>query len=162
MASGRTNWIFRGENIRTPILVTVLLSAIAGTVGLAADYYGKKNRPYYGVSHYIKEHHQAGDQYLIPPEEMFIRLEAQAPVYVSQKSHPTKDTEFLAWHERLVAARMVYARPTSIAAAKLQSLRAHEGVTHIVWATKRDFPFGRFGRLLFQDDYFSLWDIHAN
>jgi hypothetical protein len=46
---------------------------------------------------------------LVPVDWEAVRLNAPAAIYVDFKSHPYKDTEVLAWWDRVTLARAVYA-----------------------------------------------------
>ncbi len=136
--------------------VACIGACLTGVLHLGLDYKNKEQRKYYALSRFLEEYHRPGFQYLVPPEEKSIRLEAGVPVYATLKSHPTKDSEFLAWRRRIEAAQAVYGG----SGAELQRLSKEEAVTHVVWpAEKGDFPFTGYGSRLYGDKYFSLWEL---
>lgn len=140
-----------------PVIALICFCVCAGGIyDLGIDYKKKVKRKDYALARFLEKNHTAGHQYLIPPGEKGLRLEAGVPVFVTIKSHPTKDSEFLAWHDRLKNAQAVYGG----SGKTLQGLIADRVVTHMVWpASQGDFPFSSIGRRIYSDSYFSLWDL---
>jgi hypothetical protein len=140
--------------LRKWLATACLCACLAGMLHLGLEYYRKAQREDYGLCRFLRQYHTAGSQYLIPPQETRIRLEAGVPVFATRKSHPTKDSEFLAWNVRIEAARQVY----DGSPAALQKLMKDHAITHIVWPeTKGNFPFPALGSRVYTDSNYSLW-----
>jgi len=138
------------------ITIACICACLAGVVHVGLGYKKKEQRKEYELVRFLEKQHSAGNQYLIPPEETRIRLEAGVPVFATWKSHPTKDSEFLEWHGRIEQVKTVYdgSQPA------LQSLINEYGITHMVWpAAQGGFPFAQLGRRVYADGHFSLWDL---
>ena len=141
------------------LIAACVCACLGGVLHLGYDYARKTRNSEYGLTRFLATYHTAGNQYLIPPEQTRIRLEAGVPVYATWKSHPTKDSEFLEWYKRVEAARKIYDGGPGAQDA-LQALLASHAVTHVVWPeAKGTFPFSQLGRRVFGDKNFSLWDM---
>jgi hypothetical protein len=80
------------------------------------------------------------------------------PVFATWKSHPTKDSEFLAWYQRVELARAVYENPDPMRQKEFKKLCEDYGITHAVWpAAKGDFPYAGRGERVYGDDSYSVW-----
>lgn len=138
------------------IAVVCICACLGGVFHLGFEYKKKIQRKDYALARFLEKNHTSGNQYLIPPEERDLRLEAGVPVFVTLKSHPTKDSEFLAWYERIKTAQAIY----SGSEKTLRGLLANRVITHMVWpASQGAFPFSGFSRRIYSDSNFSLWDF---
>jgi len=145
--------------------VAVLISIWAGAAGVhdfIEGYQRKTREDYYAVTQFMKRYHTPGNQYLIPPEEANIRLEAGVPVFANAKSHPSKDSEYLDWHQRILAAKSVYKGPEDQVWSQLVSLKNRGLITHVVWPqSKGDFPMQEKATRVYEDKDYSLWDMRT-
>jgi hypothetical protein len=169
LLSALAAWIARStrERLALPLSPAVkkwlvlagICACMGGVLNLGFDYMRKPRNKEYDLTRFLATYHTAGNQYLIPPEQKRIRLEAGVPVYATWKSHPTKDSEFLAWYKRVEAARTIYDGGPGAQEA-LQALLESRAVTHVVWPEAHgEFPFPQRGRRVFGDRNFSLWDM---
>ena len=139
-------------------IVCILIACTAGIIDFKNKYEFKKEMGYYSISRFIENYHQLGYQYLIPIEESNISLEAGVPVFVTWKTHPTKDTEFLEWYQRIETARTVYA--AKVDPANIVTVLKTQSLTHVVWKlTDGVYPYSGAGRQIYSDDHFSLLDM---
>lgn len=155
---GRRPFFLRplSRRVKKVLAIAIACACLGGIAHLALDYNKKEFRRDDGLVRYLEHSHRHGRRYLVPPEEKYIRLEAGVPVYATLKSHPTRDSEFLAWHDRIEAAQAVYAGSE----AALERLTDDGAITHIAWpAAKGPFPFAAQGKKLYGDRYFSLWQV---
>lgn len=158
--TSRWRSLFSVGTLGRSLIIVGVAGSLAGISVLAFNYQQKKDEEYYPISRFLAEYHKTGNQYLIPLEQTNIRLEAGVPVYATWKSHPTKDSEFLEWYKRSVAARTIYNKPPDRAESDLLALIASRSVTHVVWPiSKGDFPFYHLGQQVYKDNHFSLWDL---
>jgi hypothetical protein len=141
-------------------IIAVTLACIAGIADVISDYQDKIEKKYYPVSRFLVNYHKPGNKYLIPPDQKHIRLEAGVPVYVTWKSHPTKDSEFLEWYKRIETARAIYEKRTDRKQSEISDLIESNSVTHVIWPiSKEEFPFSQMGQQVYRDSYYSLWDM---
>ena len=142
------------------LIAVCVCACVGGVLHLGFDYTRKANRKEYDLTRFLKNYHTAGNQYLIPPEQTRLRLEAGVPVYATWKSHPTKDSEFLEWYKRVEAARIIYDGQAGKAEVALKALLESRAVTHVIWPESKGEPFfSEAGRRVFGDKNFSLWDM---
>jgi hypothetical protein len=140
----------------------MIIACLVGSVETYLNYQDKAKRPDYLISRFLAKHHKPGNLYLIPPELKNLRLEAGVPVFVTAKSHPTKDQEFLSWHERLKTACELYRSPTTRKPSETARLLKNNSLTHMVWPeTLGPFPHEAMGHRIYADQYFSLWDVES-
>lgn len=151
----------RFVSFKTFMEITVVGSSVAAVWGLAslyAQYEAKQSAEYFAVSRFIETVHEPGNQYMVPIEDLNIRMEAGVPVYVTWKTHPTRDTEFLHWYDRISKARSVY--DGKIPAGELSDYLDSLAVTHLVWPTANiRFPYSELGQKLYADENYSLWKL---
>ena len=163
-------WIARStkERLALPLTPRVkkwlvfagICACLGGVLNLGVDYTRKTRNKEYALTRFLVTYHTSGNQYLIPPEQKRIRLEAGVPVFATWKSHPTKDSEFLDWNKRIEAARTIYEGQAGMAQDALKALLESHAVTHVIWPqSKGAFPFTQMGRRVFGDSCFSLWDL---
>ena len=141
-------------------IIALILACLAGILGVVVDYQSKMGKKYYPISRFLENYHEPGNQYLVPLNQMNIRLEAGVPVFATWKSHPTKDSEFLEWYKRIETARAIYEKPADRAQPTMLDLLESHSVTHVIWpVSKGEFPFSRMGHEVYRDNYFTLWDM---
>lgn len=137
-----------------------LIVTISGAANTIRGYQSKVNSDYYALSKFLAEYHEPGYQYLIPPNRKNIRLAAGVPVLATWKSHPTKDSEFLQWYDRVTAAEALYSQPAEQMETAVVSLRDRYPVTHLVWPeSSGSFPLFNLGTQVYSDEYFSVWEL---
>ena len=143
------------------IALATLLLCVVGVLGLVRDYRAKHARAHYAVTRFLSEYHEPGFLYVTPLAETHLRLEAGVPVYATWKSHPTRDSEFLIWYDRVQAVDAFYGGGTN-AATVFRARLAPAGVTHVLWpASGGAFPLASAGRRLYRDEHYSLWDART-
>ena len=154
----KNNLTLKRYKLTTFILVGA--ACLVGPVETFLNYRDKAERTDYLITKYIAGHHTHGNQYLVPPWLKNIRLEAGIPVFVTTKSHPTKDTEFLTWHDRVTIANQFFHHYKDHTCPELNTLLTSNSMTHIIWpAANGRFPVESLGHKIYSDRYFSLWDI---
>ena len=142
------------------LIAACICACLGGVLHLGFDYARKTRNIEYALTRFIAGYHTSGNQYLVPPEQTRIRLEAGVPVYATWKSHPTKDSEFLEWYKRVEAARAIYDGRAGKAEVALKALLKSHAVTHVIWPESKGEPFfSGAGRRVFRDSHFSLWDL---
>jgi hypothetical protein len=142
----------------TVSILGAVIASVWGVVGLLDAYSRKEGEKFYAVSRFIESMHQSGNQYMVPIMEEHIGMEAGVPIYVTWKTHPTKDTEFLEWYQRIEKARNVY--ESKVSAAEVQGYLNALSVSHIIWPTSNsEFPYSNSGQRLYADEAYSLWDM---
>jgi hypothetical protein len=152
--------ILSTDRITKGILLFGFIGSLAGIGFTLFSYHRKAQEDYYPVSRFIEAHHKSGNQYLVPLNQMSIRLEAGVPVYTTWRSHPTKDSEFLEWYKRTEKARAIYNGPLEKGQSELSALIGSRSVTHVLWPeTRGAFPYARMGHQVYKDQIFSLWDV---
>ena len=139
-----------------------IIACLVGIVETYANYQDKTKRPDYAISKFMARYHNPGYLYLIPLNLKNLRLEAGVPVYVTSKSHPTRDVEFLSFHERTKIAKKLYDPSTPIDLHEIAETLADNGITHIVWPVDRGaFPYKKIGRKIYADKDYTLWDLRS-
>ena len=154
----RTQQLLSFSNVYKISIVCALVASAIGITDLAKKYQRKKGEDFYAISRFLENYHEKGYQYLVPTLQEHISLEAGVPVYVTWKTHPTRDTEFLDWYQRLETAQSVYNR--EVDSVKIQRLLESNSLTHIIWPTGNGaYPYAQSGQQIFNDEYYSLWDM---
>ncbi len=144
--------------VRAGLIIVFSAASLIGIYRFHAVYKYKKTHDFYNVSRYLEAYHQAGNQYMVPVSEMYIRLEAGVPVFATWKSHPTRDNELLQWYERINVARTIY--DDRVDSSEISALTDSYPVTHIICpADKGKYPFAGVGQKVYQDKSYSVWDI---
>ncbi|HHP7240025.1 MAG TPA: DUF6798 domain-containing protein [Cyclobacteriaceae bacterium] len=163
-----SNWISKkmifqkSVRVRIILLFLYIVFGFWGLKSIINNYEKKTEDKHYKISRYLDGYHKPGNQYLIPPDESNIRLEAGVPVYITWKSHPSKDTELLAWFDRIKKAETVYDSSIYHSRPVLKQLYKEENVSHIIWAEYNgDYPFKEETKLLYEDEFYSLWEIKS-
>ena len=145
--------------LKKTAVILIGLACAVGIVETFLNYQDKRERADFFLSRFMAATHEPGSLYLIPPGLKNLRLEAGVPVYVTWKSHPTKDVEILQWSERMNVANAFYDASIKEIPEMTAMIRAH-GWTHIVWPTSGGpFPCEKIGKKSYSDNYFSLWDV---
>ena len=107
----------------------------------------------------VREMRQSGDVYLVPPAVNKLRkfrLYTGAAIFINRKSHPYKDTEVIAWNDRLNLAREFYATEAPRPQCRLlkRTLVKEYGVTHVVMeAAQRKRPCQGFTEVYHDQNY---------
>lgn len=117
-----------------PFLSCTLAAALgaAGLASMRADLRARETAPWHGAAEFAARHRSPGQLYVIPVRLEDFRIEAGVPVIADYKSHPFKDFEVLAWHERYRAAEDFEREPDCSGA---KSLATRYGATH--WLVAR-------------------------
>jgi len=148
--------------IKKWLVLAGICACLGGILHLGFDYIRKTHNKEHALTRFLASYHISGNQYLVPPDQAHIRLEAGVPVFATWKSHPTKDSEFLEWYKRIEIARTIYEGPPGEAQEALQALLGSHAVTHVMWPqSKGAFPFPQMGKQVFSDRHFSLWDMRT-
>ena len=148
------------QKFKQAALFLVVVACLVGSVETGLNYMDKTKRPDYLIASFLSTYHKSGNLYLVPPDLKNIRLEAGVPVFVTTKSHPTKDNEFLIWYERLKIANAVFNTDNILSTSKLKDLLEKNSLTHIVWpASGSQFPYKNLGHKVYADQNYSLWDM---
>jgi hypothetical protein len=143
------------------LVLAGICACSGGVLHLGFDYARKTHNREYGLTRFLAGYHTSGNQYLVPPEQTHIRLEAGVPVFATWKSHPTRDSEFLEWYEKIEIARTLYGGRSEGAQEALKAVLGSHTVTHVVWPqSKGAFPFPQMGKQVFGDSHFSLWELN--
>ncbi|MBA3030792.1 MAG: hypothetical protein FP816_18540 [Desulfobacteraceae bacterium] len=154
----RRDFLFQRLKVRAMILI--FIACLVGSMETYFNYQDKTKRPDYLISGFLAKHHEPKNLYLIPPELKNLRLEAGVPVFVTAKSNPTKDQEFLAWYERLKTAEELYRYPATRKPSETARLLRDNTLTHILWPESQGlFPYEAIGHNVYTDKHFSLWDV---
>ena len=170
LLSAPATWIARStrERLVLPISAGVkkwlvlagICACLGGVLHLGFDYMRKTHNKEFMLTRFLAGYHVSGNQYLVPPDQTHIRLEAGVPVFATWKSHPTKDGEFLEWYGRIEIARIIYEGQSGQAQESLKAVLGSHAVTHVIWPqSKGAFPFSKMGKQVFVDSHFSLWDM---
>lgn len=117
--------------LRLPLLIALaLLSVVAGLGGANAKLQDfAVSIP--GYEAYLKKTANAQTQILAPTTLLKIRVDTQAPVYVTEKSHPYQDFEVLEWYRRVQIVDALY-KPAVIDCGALEKLAREARLTEMV------------------------------
>jgi hypothetical protein len=113
------------------------------------------------MMNFVKETKSSGELYFVPVELEDFRLYTGAPTFVTFKSGPAKDIEYLEWYKRLVAASEFYSAKTDEACNILQTLQNEYKLTHLV--VERPEPGRGCGNFheIYSDDYYRVYKIEG-
>lgn len=101
-----------------------------------------------------------GDSKIIPIDLQRFRLHARAPIYVDFKSIPYKDTDVIAWRERLFRARDLYKTLAAGRAKEVDDDLRRLNITHVV--VQAGTPIAGLGwELLHEDPAYRVYRIPA-
>jgi hypothetical protein len=156
---------FREQIARRRAIVTlvncalVLLALLYGArtqVNRHVKHYQDESIP---MMHYVKESKSSGEIYLVPVELEDFRLYTGAPTFVTFKSGPYKDVEYLEWYRRLVGASEFYRAEDEIACDILKKLERDYNLTHVV--VKGQQPGVRCEKLsaVYKDERYRVYKI---
>ena len=95
-----------------PALIALALLVGQGWRAMERDFAERSADYRTGLFDFVAGASPADDVYLIPTGMAEFRLETGAPVLVTFKSHPYKDTEVIEWQARVEAANGFYGEPT--------------------------------------------------
>ena len=148
------------SGVKKWLILAGICACLGGVLHLGFDYTRKTHNREYGLTRFLASYHTSGNQYLAPPDQTRIRLEAGVPVFATWKSHPTRDSEFLEWYKKIEIARTIYDGRSEGAQEALKAVIGSHAVTHVIWPqSKGAFPFSQMGTQVFGDSHFSLWDL---
>jgi hypothetical protein len=137
-------------------LVLVLYGA-ATQVKRHAKYYRDDSIP---MMNFVRETKSSGETYLIPVELEDFRLYTGAPTFVTFKSGPFKDIEYLEWYKRIVKAGDFYAANNNdVVCRVLKELETHYRLTHVVIKGPRSDPGCGNLSELYRDDKYRVYRI---
>jgi hypothetical protein len=91
---------------------------------------------------------------LIPIELQHFRLRTGAPIFIDFKSIPYRDTELIAWRDRVQAVLHVYETGS---AAALRELATKHRITHVV--VPAGHPLKLPGELEFADEHYRIYRL---
>lgn len=136
---------------RTVLLATIFVLPAAGIAygayDKAASYPGHI-KPY---EEYLKKNANDQTQILAPPDLLKVRVDSEAPVYVTEKSHPYQDTEVLEWNRRLQRAEAIY-KPVVVDCGLLRALTREAHLTYMVVVQPDQRVACSFATIVYQDD----------
>jgi hypothetical protein len=138
------------------VILILVLYGINAQVKRHAKYYAGDS---ISMMNFVKKTKSPGEHYLIPVELEDFRLYTGAPTFVTFKSGPVKDVEYLEWYKRFVAARDFYLAKDDGACKMLQALQNDYKLTHVV--VERQEPDGRCRNIheIYSDDYYRVYRI---
>ncbi|MGH7797315.1 MAG: DUF6798 domain-containing protein [Candidatus Binatia bacterium] len=146
------------------VIAAVNFAAILILVLYGVNTHVKRHAKYYSgdsvaMMDFVRETKSSGGIYLVPVELEDFRLYTGAPTFVTFKSGPVKDVEYLEWYKRLVAARRFYAAEDG-ACKILRALDEHYRITHvIVESAQLDDRCGGNLYQLYRDDRYRVYKI---
>jgi hypothetical protein len=138
------------------VLLALVLYGANTQVKRLKIYHEGENKP---MMNFVREAKSFGDHFLVPVELEDFRLYTGAPILVSFKSGPYKDTEYMEWYQRFVAATDFYSARDGSACDVLRGLRDRYKLTHLV--IEAGHPGGRCGNLseLYKDNYYAVYRL---
>jgi hypothetical protein len=139
-------------------------TAIALLVFYGVNAQVKRHQKYYSgdsiaMMNFVKETKSSGEHYLVPVELEDFRLYTGAPTFVTFKSGPVKDVEYLEWYKRFAAANDFYSARASGACEVLHALEKEYKLTHLV--VNRAEAGADCGNLheLYKDEHYHVYRI---
>ncbi len=155
----------RGERLRrwvAPGCGVVLAVCLAAGVAVQVSIYrGFEALPWIDAMRHVRETKRAGDHYLVPPDVAEFRVQAGVPTLVTWKSHPIKDVEVLAWHERVVAAEAFYAARGEEKLARLREVVEGYHVTHVLVPAEQLSEVRGGGAVVYEDAHYAVVRVHS-
>jgi hypothetical protein len=124
------------RGVRGLTVGAALVALVAAGWGLRrtlADAREYAAEPDVSLCRWVAAHRGERDLYVVPVKRQRFRLEAGVPVYVDWKTHPYRDTEVLAWYERLGRAKAL----ETAEGAELCERAAGIPATHFVFAANK-------------------------
>ena len=123
-----------------PLMLYVVVINVRGGWDLQDSYgSGRKERRLVQMMDSVKKEKQPGDLYLIPPKDNLFddfRIYTGAPTFITWKSHPYKDVEFLEWNKRVEQADSFYKSGGVEKCNRLEELVKEYGINHVVFKSK--------------------------
>lgn len=120
-----------GITLRLPALIVLVVLSLAaawsGAVAKLSDY----SAPLAGYEAYLKRTADERTQILAPTDLMNLRIDTEAPVYITEKSHPYQDTDVLEWYRRVQVVDALY-KPAVVDCAALEKLAREAHLTDMV------------------------------
>lgn len=135
---------------RTALLAGMFVLPAAGISYGAYDKatsYPRHIKPY---EEYLKRNATDQTQILAPLDLLALRVNAEAPVYVSEKTHPYQDFEVLEWNRRMQLAGAIY-KPQAVDCGALQNLVRAAHLTHMVVLRPDQRVDCAFARTVYRD-----------
>ncbi len=139
-------------------VIFVLLLALKGAVAIQDSQRARAEDPRQPLWQFVRGQVQAGDVYVVPSAMAEFRLETGAPVVITYKSHPYKDTEILAWYERLQAVDAFYQEPTC---ERLDQLITEYGATDVVLPAEQSVAACDRGQEVYRDGQYSVVQVRG-
>ncbi len=112
-----------------PALIALLFLGSQGWRAMERNFAERSADYRMGLYRFVAATSTADDVYLIPTGMAEFRLETGAPVLVTFKSHPYKDTEVIEWQTRVETANGFYGEPTC---GRLLEVVDRYAITHVV------------------------------
>jgi hypothetical protein len=112
-----------------PALVALALLVTQGWNAMERNVAERRTDYRAGLFHFVGESAVEESVFLVPTGMAEFRLATGAPVLVTFKSHPYKDTEVIEWRARVDAANGFYGEPTC---GRLLELMERFPITHVV------------------------------
>jgi hypothetical protein len=111
------------------VIVMLVLYGINAQFKRYQNYYAGDS---IAMMNFVRETKSSGEIYLVPVDLEDFRIYTGAPTFVTFKSGPVKDVEFVEWYTRLVAAGDFYGAEDDAACTMLKKLKADYKLTHVV------------------------------
>lgn len=110
---------------------------------------------------YVKNNSLKNDVFLVPTDFVSFRLDTGVPIVITEKSHPYKDTEVLAWHKRVTDVNNFYNENTDKTTREkiLKSMISQYGITHVLITQKDNNYFSIKMNKIFSDNDYNLFKI---
>jgi hypothetical protein len=123
-----------------PVALYVVFINVRGGLDLQDMYgSGRKERRLVQMMEAVKAEKQPGELYMVPPKDNLFddfRLFTGAPTFITWKSHPYQDVEFLEWNKRVEQADRFYKSGGVDKCNQLEALVDEYGITQVVFRSK--------------------------
>jgi len=137
--------------------LTLLL--LTGIGGIYLKFHKHDNQDFLPMMDFVAAMKAKGDVYLTPLAMDRFRLRTGAPILVDRKSHPYKDIEVLAWHDRMQDAKAFFEESGKERCEVLRKLSKKYKITHVV----NDTPISGCPTLrrIYADDKYFIYKIET-
>lgn len=147
-----------------PLLLYVVFINVRGGLELQDIYgSGRKERRLVQMMDTVKKEKQPGDLYMVPPEDNLFddfRIFTGAPTFITWKSHPYKDVEFLEWYKRVEQGDRFFKSGGEDKCNQLKALVSEYGITHVVFKSKEVPLYCDFAQEIHRIENFVIYKIN--
>lgn len=160
----RRSSLVRDDKRRPILLITWILMLTLSALGVGSYLYdlrGKRLDTARPMFEYLREHHEEGDLFFIPPKQQDFRLATGAPAFVDFKAIPYVDTEVIEWHERLRVAQNFYRnRVNERHCDQIDKAISIGSVNHVVLGPDQlGLSCPVFSKLIFSDGSYQVYEL---